>query len=101
MTPNVEDGVVKVLCLNDNNTLRAGLGEGVYQEGDIIKCEKCGQEMKEGFLGSDSYLIFTKEKKKFIPKNYEYIAQAPTGIHQVYIPAKVCFNCKKGSFTFD
>jgi hypothetical protein len=57
--------------------------------------------MNEGFLGSESYLIFTNERKRFVPKNYEYIAQAPTGFHHVYIPSRICFNCKKGSFSFN
>ena len=66
-----------------------------------MRCEKCGKEMKDGFLGSDAYIIFTRERKKLIPRNYHYIAQSPTGLQQVYIPAQVCFNCKKGTFTFD
>ena len=66
-----------------------------------MKCEKCGKDMKKGFMGSDSHIIFTNKKSKFIPKNYVTIARGKTGVHHVYVDSYVCFDCKIGGFTFD
>jgi hypothetical protein len=65
-----------------------------------MKCEICNHEMDEGFLGSNSYIIFTKEKKSVFPKDPVYITKTTSLLTHIYVPANVCFFCNRGTFTF-